>query len=47
MLSFYLSLVGERMLGDREAMSDRSLSVRLDVADNVVHLSSYDPMTKY
>ena len=47
MLSFHLSLVGESMSGDREATNDCSLSVRLDVGDDEVRLSSYDPMTEY
>ena len=47
MLSFHSSLVSERMSGDREAISDRSLSVRLDVGDDGVYLSGYAPSTKY
>ena len=47
MLSFHSSLVSERMSGDREAISDRSLSVCLDVGDDGVYLSGYAPSTKY
>ena len=47
MLSFHLSLVGEKMSGDREATSDYSFLVRLDAANDKVRLSSYDLMTEY
>ena len=47
MLSFHSSLVSERMSGDREAISDRSLSVRLDAGDDGVYLSGYAPLTEY
>ena len=47
MLSFHSSLVSERMSGDREAISDRSLSVCLDVGDDGVYLSGYAPLTEY
>ena len=35
------------MSGDREAISDRSLLVCLDVGDDGVYLSGYAPSTKY
>ena len=47
MLSFHSSLVSERMSSDREAISDRSLSICLDVGDDGVYLSGYAPSTKY
>lgn len=47
MLSFHSSLVDERMSGDREAIGDRSLSVRLDAGDDGACPSGYSPLTKY
>lgn len=47
MLSFHLSLIGERMSGDRKVTIDRSVSVRLDVGNDKVHPLGYNPMTKY
>lgn len=47
MLSFQLSLIGERMLGDREVKIDRSMSVRLDAGNDKVRPLGYNPMTEY
>ena len=47
MLSFHLSFVGERMSSDKEATSDHSLLVRLDVGNDEVCPSGYDPMMEY
>lgn len=47
MLSFHLSLIGERMSGDRKVTIDRSVSIRLDVGNDKVHPLGYNPMTKY
>ena len=47
MLNLYLSLIGERMSGDREATIDCSVSIHLDAGNDEVRPSGYNPMTEY